>query len=182
MGNLLIDLLVSIPIGIMYNMTIHKTGDIFSDNVDYNYKVQRNLLISFCGGIVGLMIAMFVFGQNSRFKNRSIRYGLYFGSILLLMHAIMYNWETLENNSKFVIMIISLFALILYVYNNFTETEEKSRKKRNDAIDDEYEYEYDNNDGSKYLAATYVNYKPPELFGAHKENIDTRDDGIMNYY
>ncbi len=137
------------------------------------------------GGIVGLIVAMFVFGQNSKYKNRSIRYGLYFGSILLLIHTIMYNWETLENDSKFVIMIITLLALIFYVYNNFTESEEnklKPNKKKNVTFVD------DNDDReAKYLPATYVNYEPSELFGAHYNgnfmsgNEYADDDEIMNY-
>jgi hypothetical protein len=177
MGNLLIDLLIAIPIGIMYNMTIHKTGEIFNYDIDYNYKVQRNLLISFGGGIIGLMMAMFVFGQNSRFKNRSIRYGLYFGSILLLIHTIMYNWETLENDSKFVIMIITLLALMLYVYNNFTENEENKEYKEKSNRRKNVSFADDNDDtGSKYLPATYINYEPYGNFD--EQHID---DGIMYY-
>ena len=158
MVNLLVDLLVAIPIGIMYNITIHKTAEIFTHDIDYNYKVQRNLLISFGGGVIGLMIALFVFGHNCRFKNRSIRYGLYLGSILLLLHTIMYNWSVLQNDSKFVIMMITLLALLLYVYNNFSETEEQEQKKSTKKK--HVTFEDDEDESGKYLPATYINYEP----------------------
>lgn len=147
--NILFDSAMAIPIGVLYNMIIHETGDIFLNKYEHAYKTQQKLLLTFVGGIMGLILAGSLFGPKALFKNRAIRYGLYFGSILLLIHTLFNNWGILKNDTKYLIMVIALFLLIVYAYNNFSSDSDGF---------------YDDKD---YVSATYVNY--PELFDVEKK-------------
>jgi hypothetical protein len=127
---LLSDVIISIPIGITYTVIIHKTGEIFNNDMNYKDKIQRNLLLSFGGGMFGIIIASVLFGNNSKYKNRAVRFGLYIGSTLLLLHSIGYNWALMENDTKFIIMIITLAGLIWYTYSNVDDVDNNDKPMR----------------------------------------------------
>ena len=127
---LLSDIIISIPIGITYNVIIHKTGEIFNNDMNYKDKIQRNLLLSFGGGIFGIIMASVLFGNNSKYKNRAVRFGLYIGSTLLLLHSIGYNWALMENDTKFIIMIITLAGLIWYTYSSIDDIDIDNNPKK----------------------------------------------------
>ena len=164
---IIIDVALSIPIGLVYNMIIHKIGEIFNNDINYRDKIQRNLLLSFGGGILGIILASFVFGKG-KYKNRAIKIGLYIGSVLLFFHSIGYNWTIMGNDTKFVIMLITLISLMYYTYSNLN-----SDKPIVDSSDDYGE-------SSKYLPAVYT-YKYPEQFGSDKNNYNNDYDRIINY-
>lgn len=167
MAKIFTDLLISIPVGVVYNMTIHKTAEIFNSDIDYNNKVQRDLIVTFGGGMLGLIIANFVFCDTCQYKNKPIKYGLVFGTFLLFIHTLFYNWKRLANDTKYVIMLLTLVALIWYIYINFTDKENtpKKKKKKHTKLDNE----------SKYLPATYVNYDPEPFYN------DDDNNNIINY-
>lgn len=123
--SLIFDISLAIPIGLLYNILIHKLGEILNDNLEYNIKIQRNLILVFIGGIIGLIVAHYIFVKQMRFKNRSISYGLYFGSTLLLFHTLFYNWNVLANDTKLFIIIFALVFLIIYAYTNNTNIDDK---------------------------------------------------------
>lgn len=157
------DVVIAVPIGLVYNMIIHKTGEIFNNDINYKDKLQRNLLLSFGGGILGIVLASFVFGKG-KYKNRAIKIGLYIGSILLFFHSIGYNWTIMGNDTKFIIMIVTLISLMWYTYSNLDSDKQSSS---------------DDNDhkSSKYLPSTYpYGYKSPEPFDS-----DEDFDGIVNF-
>jgi hypothetical protein len=159
------NLLIAIPIGIIYNILVHKLGEIFNDNLDYNSKIQKNLLLSFGGGIIALLIASLVFGEHRKYQNRTIRYGFYIGAFLLLFHSILYNWKTMENDIKFIVMMILLVILISYTYiSDFTPSDTKNKIKLRKT------HQHDQNDQNNYLPATYINY--PEPFHDEKTDFD----------
>lgn len=110
------DLFLSIPIGVIYNMIIHETATLFNDKFSYKDKVQRSLLMVFGGGLIGFIIAMFILSGD--IQNTALKYGLILGSILLISHSIFYNWHLMQNDTRIIVMILALFALIWYSYSN----------------------------------------------------------------
>lgn len=152
---LFVDGLFAIPIGIMYNMIIHKTGEIFNNDLNYKEKLQKNLLIVFGGGIFGLLLGFSVFGNKNKYKNRALRYGLYFGSLMLLGHSLMYNWTMMQNDTKFIIMITTLISLIWYTYSRLNENENKDEGTSNSLL-------------ANLLPVTYTSYE--------QYNDDTEND------
>lgn len=122
------DLILALPIGIIYNMIVHETTDIFNDKFTYRDKVQRTLIMIFLGGLIGLVIAMFCLSNST--QHTAIRYGLYIGSLLLLFHSIIYNWKVMQNDTRVIIMILVLSMLIWYSYSsNSVNIEDKHKLK-----------------------------------------------------
>ena len=111
------DILLAVPIGFIYNILFYKLGEIITMDLEYNEKIQRNLLISFIGGISGIFLALNVFGnKNYKYKNRAIKYGLFFGSVMLLFYTLCYNWDILGNDIKLFIIIMCFITLLWYSY------------------------------------------------------------------
>ena len=112
---IIFDILLAIPIGIIYNILFHKLSEIMTDDLEYNDKIQKKLIIAFIGGILGLVIALKVFGIKKH-KNRAIKFGLCLGSGLLLFFSIFNNWGMLANDIKLFMMIVIFVFLLWYAY------------------------------------------------------------------
>lgn len=142
------DIVMAVPIGIIYNVLTHKIGEIFNNDMDYTDKVQRNLLLAYGSGIFALILALTIFTRGA-YKNRAIKFGLFIGAGLLIMHSLCYNWGIMDNDTKFIIMIVALASLMIYTYNNKTD----------DGDSDYVDY-------VDYLPATYYSYpvKYKELY------------------
>jgi hypothetical protein len=121
------DLILAVPIGIIYNMIIHELSVILNDNFSYKDKIQRNLLMIFGGGLLGFVLAIF-FLSNSN-QNIAIKYGLYLGSSLLLFHSVINNWQVMHNDTRIIIMILTLCVLIWYSYSSKASIKKKDDKK-----------------------------------------------------
>ncbi len=157
------DLLLAVPIGIIYNMIVHESSVIFNDKFNYKDKVQRTLLMVFGGGLIGMIVAMFCLSNS--IQNTAIKYGLYLGSALLLFHSVIYNWQIMQNDTRIIVMVLTLCVLIWYSYmSNKTETKKEKTKLKDKKKSDDYDYDYDyvNTDGTKLsslLPMTYEQYK-----------------------
>lgn len=133
---LFVDIIIALPIGIMYNIIIHKLSDIYNNNDNYNENIQKDLFFCFGGSILGFLLGKVVFDGDTNLNNRTIKYGFYFGSFLLLCYSVIYNWAILEDSSKFVIMLIMLLALLLIAYYSISNNDDND-----DNDDNEYENE-----------------------------------------
>ena len=109
------NLLLAIPIGVIYNMIVHELSNVLNDKSSYKNKVQKSLLLLFGGGLFGFVVAMFMLSGE---KNSPVRYGLLLGSALLFIHSVMYNWKIMQNDTRIIIMTLTLFTLIWYSYSN----------------------------------------------------------------
>lgn len=119
---ILFDLLLAIPIGLMYSIFFHKLGEILNSEYEFHERIQRNLILSFIGGIIGLILVVLVFGKGKLFYNRSAKFGLLFGSFLLLSHTLIANWNILDNDVKLFSIMTSFVTLLWYSYNYSNES------------------------------------------------------------
>lgn len=113
------DIFIAILIGIFYNMIIHKFIEIINVNMQYNNKIQLNLLLSFGSAIIGIIFGMFV-------SNNAIKLGLYFGSGILLFHSVFYNWNIINDKYKLLMMATVLVILIWFSYNKYDDNDDNS--------------------------------------------------------
>jgi Ca2+/Na+ antiporter len=134
---IIFDILLSLPIGLAYSIFFHKLGEILNADYEYNKKLQRNLILAFIGGIFGLIVVILAFGKDKIFYNRAVKYGLVVGSMMLLVHTLIYNWNVLENDVKLFSIISSLIVLIWYAYY-YTSKSKKSKKNKK-----KYKIEYE---------------------------------------
>ena len=83
--------------------------------------MKKNLLLFFCAGVLSIIFATTIF-NNTKYKNRAVRYGLIIGSLLLFSHVFLYNWNYLENDSKLLMLLLIFCLLIFYVYRNLSDS------------------------------------------------------------
>ena len=110
------DILLAIPIGIIYNIIAYQISDIVNNNLIYEDKIQRNLIFNFFAGLIAICIGHYIFKKNKKLRNRSIRLGLYFGAIILFFNLLVYNWNLMSAIVKIIIFIVLLSILIFTAY------------------------------------------------------------------
>jgi hypothetical protein len=108
-------IILSLPIGIIYNLLISKMSNMLTKECGQKDKIQRNLIIEIIGGIVALIIAYWVFGSE-KFYNKIVKYGLIFGGGLLLFYSTFCNWDTIEDGTKLFTLFSIMIFLIIYSY------------------------------------------------------------------
>ena len=109
------DILISIPIGILYIYFINKINEIITNDLEYNEKIKKSIMIFFVSVIVSLIIAFKIFGSG-RTYNRIIKYALIFSSVYIFTNAILYNWPELQSDSKAMIVGLALIFSIGITY------------------------------------------------------------------
>src|SRR3989338_3370049 len=118
--NNILGIIVSVIIGILYNIFVQKIGETFSDNERYSEKTKRILVICFIGAIIGFLLAKTLFTSNKKFKNKIMRYGLYIGSALLLFQTLFCNWHMMDNDVKMFVLLIVMGIFIWIAYSSAT--------------------------------------------------------------
>ena len=108
------DIILGALIGVLYNVFVQKSSNMLFEDMDYDTRYQTTLVISFLMGIVGIALAFTVFNKGSR----AIKYGFIFGGILLLLHSMVTNWETMNDGTQLVIFGLVFAGLIFYCYNS----------------------------------------------------------------
>jgi hypothetical protein len=119
---------LSIPIGIIYNLSISKLGQIITKDSIYKEKIEKNLIIEIIGGIIALIFAFGIFGNN-RFENNIVKYGLIFGGVILLFYSVISNWDTIEDITKLFALITIMSFMIIYSYKYISKSKSKLKLK-----------------------------------------------------
>ena len=113
---ILTDIVLAIPIGILYNVLTYELIDIFNNNLIFDEKIQINIIFNFAFGIIGLFLGYYIFGKHNKLRNNAIKYGLYFGSCLLLFNTILYNWYMITPAVKIILFGVVLILLLWASY------------------------------------------------------------------
>lgn len=100
MNNLNIIFLV--PIGILHNMIFHNISDIVSCN-----NIEKKLIFLLISGVMSIIIGKYFINSNA------IKYGLYFGGILLLYYTLIMNWDIMDKYVK-IILIGIVFCYVIW--------------------------------------------------------------------
>jgi hypothetical protein len=108
-------ILLSIPIGIIYNLMISKLGNMLTKDLGQKERTQKNLIVEIIGGIVALVLAYWVFGSK-KFENKIVKWGLIFGGGLLLFYSTISNWDIIEDGTKLFTLLSVMIFMIIYSY------------------------------------------------------------------
>lgn len=103
-------LLLSIPIGLFYNLVISKISNIITKDSSQKDKLQQSLVINIIGGIFAIVMAYFIFGSK-KMENNIAKYGLLFGGAILLFYSVICNWDNIEDGTK----LFALFGIMIYI-------------------------------------------------------------------
>jgi H+/Cl- antiporter ClcA len=134
------DFACGITLGVIYDTFIHKIATVGFGSLPYNERYQKIMCTVFIFGILGIVLAQTLFHKNKKFKNRIVRIGLISGSLSLLFHSTINNWDKLSDNTKLIIYGLIIGGLIWYSYYYY----KKQKDKENEKLEEELE-NIDNN-------------------------------------
>jgi hypothetical protein len=109
------DILLSIPIGLMYIFFINKLIELLNSDLICEEKVKRTIVISIVAVIVGFVLAFKVFGVKPTY-NRIAKYSLILGSSIIFINSIIYHWPQLSTDTKLIIVGITFILSIVLSY------------------------------------------------------------------
>ena len=119
---LAIDLLISIPITFVFLIFIYKLIEILTrqqkqdtQKQDTQSQIKKTLIYAFIFGIIGLALGYYVFGK-SKLKNRPVEFGLCTGSLILLFHSLITNWDKLQHDIRLLFIGVVLCVIIFVSY------------------------------------------------------------------
>lgn len=109
------DILISIPLGILYIFFINKLIELLNKDLVYEDKIKRTIAISFVAVIVGYVLAFKLFNYKKTY-NRIAKYSLIFGSTFIFLNSIIYQWPQLANDTKLIIVGIAFITSLVLTY------------------------------------------------------------------
>ncbi len=108
------DLLISVPISLLYVFFINKIIQVLTSESEFEEKIKKKISISFVAIIVGYVLAIKVF-SHGKMKNRIIKYSLMIGTTLILINSVVYNWPQLKNDTK--TFVVGALLLLFFIYS-----------------------------------------------------------------
>jgi hypothetical protein len=124
----LLNAIMTVPIGILYNIFVTKLSEIMTTSLVYEDRIQKHLIFCFIGGLVGYVLAMTIFEKDGILENTSAKYGIAIGSSILILNSLISNWMILQNDTKlFIIGMLFVFSLVIsYKFSNETYQKDDS--------------------------------------------------------
>lgn len=93
------DILISIPLGLLYVFFVNKIIELLTSDTVYEEKIKKIIAISFIIIIIGYILAFKMFSKG-KLKNRIIKYSLVIGTTIILANSILYHWTELKSDTK----------------------------------------------------------------------------------
>jgi len=125
----IIDTIIYISIAIMYNLFVHNLASISYKDSQYEEKHQNTIIMLILFGGIGILISKMIDNKNKK-NNSLVSKGLYYGSILLLLTALVANWESIMEEMKLFIIGGVFGCLLWYGYNRENDLNEKMEKDK----------------------------------------------------
>lgn len=111
------DILIAIPVGLLFVYFINKVNDLLIlEEDDFNDKLKKTIVFSFIAAICGYVLAIYVFNNNKTLSNRMVKYALSLGSTIIIINTLANNWELLEKDTKTFMVGGFLLTIIILSY------------------------------------------------------------------
>ncbi len=125
-------------IGLIYYLIICQiSNNIFLENKNI-YSTQNSIIFLYFGGIIGLFLGSNMFSKNNKLENSSIKFGLYFGSIMLIFNSMIANWDKMNSQTKLLLLGINFGLLVWFSYYKIKSNNKKKKtKKTKNSVDKE---------------------------------------------
>lgn len=107
------DIILGIPLGIIYNILIRKLVEVLYSNTPVDIKSSKTILTYLGCAVLGLIMSRIIFGEDGVLENGIMYTGVIFGSIILLVLTIITDWDKMDNSIK-LILFGMLFGLCVW--------------------------------------------------------------------
>ena len=127
-------IILAFPIGAIYSLLINKLAEIVTKNDEMKDKVQKSFVIEIFFGLLALVIGYIVFGKGAC-ENRIVKYGIWFGGVILLFYTMVINWEIIQDVTKFGLFCTGFVFLIGIAYQYRKSSNDKQQENRKSSND-----------------------------------------------
>lgn len=113
----IIDIFSFLFIAILYNIFIHQSIIILLKSYTYEEKMEYGLTIIFISGIIGIVLSRLLLKNNQTYSNSVVSMGMLTGGILLMLTAIIVNWNNISDDIKLFLTFTIFIGVLIYFYS-----------------------------------------------------------------
>lgn len=110
------DFLSSFLIAVTYNIFIHQMISTGFQSYSYEHRMEYGMTVIFMAGIVGVVLAKVLLKKNEKLSDSIISMGFMIGGILLLLTAVMVNWDNISDDIRLFITGLLFCGVVYYFY------------------------------------------------------------------
>lgn len=112
----MLNIIVYSSIAVLFNIFAHNLTSRLYENLGYQEKYQKTVTTLFIIGIFGIIMSKLVLKDNQQYNKSVVSMGLSIGGVLLIITAILANWENIEDDIRIVISGLAFVTLIYIAY------------------------------------------------------------------
>lgn len=112
------NIIISIPMAIIIYLLTDKMISSFTSENKFNDRVQKNFVLGFIVGMALIALGMTVFAKGSNMENQAIQFALYLAGGFIVLNAVFFNWDSLDESTKIIVLGIGIAGLAIYTYRN----------------------------------------------------------------
>tara|TARA_S200000501_G_C20635196_1_gene660741 strand:+ start:142 stop:531 length:390 start_codon:yes stop_codon:yes gene_type:complete len=124
---MIIELILYILIGLLYNYLIYLGTETAYSNLDYTNKENKKFVTLIIFAILAISLSYIVNDKRHKYYNKTVSKGIYFGGILMVLISITSHWYDMSKTIKTFIIAILFYILIKYSYS---KNKVKKKKKK----------------------------------------------------
>ena len=125
---MIIELILYISIGLLYNYLIYLGTETLYSNLDYIDKEHKKFITLIIFSILGISLSYIVNDKKKKYYNNTVSKGFYLGGILMLLISITSHWYDMSKTIKTFIISIIFYLLIKYSYSKNKKRKQKRKK------------------------------------------------------
>ena len=91
---------VYVIISLIYNMLFHQVSLLNYNSSTNEIDTDKKFITLIIGAIVGFILSKILYEKNTKINNDTLSFGLYYGSIIMLLFAIGDHWYDMSNEIK----------------------------------------------------------------------------------
>lgn len=112
------NIVTGLLMGLIIYVLTEKTVIIITEENNFNDKIQKGFIISFIIGLTYIALGMTAFSENNYLENHSLQIAFMGAGIFLVLNSVFINWNNLDEETKMIILAITISGLVIYSYNN----------------------------------------------------------------
>ena len=124
----LIDISIYVGIALLYNLLIHNLASLSYKDLQYDEKHQNTIIMLIMFGGIGILISKIINEKRIKYKNKYVSKGLYYGGVLLIVTALLTNWDAVEDEMK-LLFVAGLFGCLIWFGQKREESVEEKKKE-----------------------------------------------------
>jgi len=110
------DTLIFIPFAILYNIFFHRMTEMIYKNAPQKEQFNKSIALLFTIGLISYIVVFLFLPDRPKYNDPNIKLGILIGGTLLIMSAIINNWDNMCETSKLSALGLFIGCMIANTY------------------------------------------------------------------